>query len=284
MAQIVQSLPKVYAFSRVFALLLEHGLKSKVAKTRQGTLDELASLLKKFGLAACDPPKAFPQVASMISDKDPQVRKSALAVLRYVKVEQAQNTHSIWLVQRSVCSRRRIDMVICWTFVAQGQDSTGRAITPCVRLGYAGEGRGKCGTNTRSSFADGYTEVGLSCSWTGIFSHWWYSQSRKPVYPCLAIRSTYVPCRHRSIGISGVGTPIFTCQVFQASWPVVGTRAVFSDWHRSSEEPTAFQAWASQVPLQWHTATKICRCFSTRRGRLRRRSRCALTQWPSACR
>ncbi|TFY63988.1 hypothetical protein EVJ58_g2914 [Rhodofomes roseus] len=80
-AQIVQSLPKVYAFSRMFHLLLEHGIKSKVAKTRQGTLDELAGLLKKFGIATCDPPKAFPVVATMISDKDAQVRKSALAVL-----------------------------------------------------------------------------------------------------------------------------------------------------------------------------------------------------------
>ncbi|KAI8998718.1 ARM repeat-containing protein [Trametes punicea] len=80
-SQIVQTLPKVYAYSRVFQLLLEHGLKSKVAKTRQGTLDELASLLKRFGIGACEPAKAFPAIAGMISDKDPQVRKSALAVL-----------------------------------------------------------------------------------------------------------------------------------------------------------------------------------------------------------
>lgn len=80
--QIVQTLPKVYAFSRVFQLLLEHGLKSKVAKTRQGTLDELGSLLKRFGMGACEPAKAFPQIAAAISDKDPSVRKSALATLR----------------------------------------------------------------------------------------------------------------------------------------------------------------------------------------------------------
>ncbi|KAL4248146.1 CLASP family protein [Abortiporus biennis] len=80
-SQIVQTLPKVYAYSRVSQLLLDHGLKSKVAKTRQGTLDEFAALLKKFGLGACEPAKAFPAVASMISDKDPQVRKSALAAL-----------------------------------------------------------------------------------------------------------------------------------------------------------------------------------------------------------
>ena len=81
-SQVVQTLPKVYAYSRVFQLLLEHGLKSKVAKTRQGTLDELAGLLKRFGIGACAPPKAVPQLAAMISDKDPAVRKSALAALR----------------------------------------------------------------------------------------------------------------------------------------------------------------------------------------------------------
>lgn len=78
----MQTLPKVYAYSRVFQLLLEYGIRSKVAKTRQGTLDELASLLKRFGMGTCEPSKAFPVIASMISDKDPQVRKSALAVLR----------------------------------------------------------------------------------------------------------------------------------------------------------------------------------------------------------
>ncbi|CCL99138.1 uncharacterized protein FIBRA_01153 [Fibroporia radiculosa] len=80
-SHIVQSLSKVYAFSRVFQLLLEYGLKSKVAKTRQGTLDELVGLLKRFGIGSCEPAKAFPMVAAMISDKDPQVRKSALGVL-----------------------------------------------------------------------------------------------------------------------------------------------------------------------------------------------------------
>ncbi|KAI0670470.1 ARM repeat-containing protein [Trametes maxima] len=80
-AQVVQTLPKVYAYSRVFSLLLQNGLQSKVAKTRQGTLDELAGLLKRFGIGACEPAKSFPVIASMISDKDPAVRKSALAAL-----------------------------------------------------------------------------------------------------------------------------------------------------------------------------------------------------------
>ncbi|KAK0459692.1 microtubule associated protein [Desarmillaria tabescens] len=79
--QIIQDLPKVYAYSRVFQLLLDYGLKSKVAKTRQGSLDEMGSILRKSGMGACEPSKAFPVIATMISDKDSQVRKSALGAL-----------------------------------------------------------------------------------------------------------------------------------------------------------------------------------------------------------
>ncbi|KAJ7709939.1 armadillo-type protein [Mycena rosella] len=79
--QIIQELPRVYAYSRVFQILLDHGLKSKVAKTRQGALDEMGGVLKKSGMGACEPSKAFPIIAGMISDKDLQVRKSALGAL-----------------------------------------------------------------------------------------------------------------------------------------------------------------------------------------------------------
>lgn len=81
-SQIVKSIPQVYPFSRVFQMLLDHGLRSKVAKTRQGALDEMAALLKRSGVGACEPNKAFPVIASMISDKDSSVRKSALSTLR----------------------------------------------------------------------------------------------------------------------------------------------------------------------------------------------------------
>lgn len=80
--QIIRTIPKVYAYSRLFQMLLEHGLRSKVAKTRQGALDEMANILKKSGMGACEPSKAFPLAASMLSDKDSQVRKSALGMLR----------------------------------------------------------------------------------------------------------------------------------------------------------------------------------------------------------
>jgi cytoskeleton-associated protein 5 len=78
---IIQNLQLVFPTSRLFSILLEHGTKSKVAKTRQGTLDELASILKKSGIRACDPAKAFPAIAALISDKDPYVRKSTLTVI-----------------------------------------------------------------------------------------------------------------------------------------------------------------------------------------------------------
>ncbi|KAF4614809.1 hypothetical protein D9613_003047 [Agrocybe pediades] len=79
--QIIRTLPTVYAYSRVFQILLDHGLKAKVAKTRQGSLDEMSQILKKSGMGACEPAKAFPIIASLISDKDPQVRKSTLGTL-----------------------------------------------------------------------------------------------------------------------------------------------------------------------------------------------------------
>ena len=89
---IFNTLPKVYAYSRVFQLLMEYGLKSKVAKTRQGSLDEMSGILKRTGISACEPAKSFPVMASMISDKDAQVRKSALSALRRV-VAHSSDTH-----------------------------------------------------------------------------------------------------------------------------------------------------------------------------------------------
>lgn len=70
---------------------MDYGLKSKVAKTRQGSLDEMAGIIKRTGVAACEPTKSFPVLASMISDKDAFVRKSALNTLSegYVLVGEA---------------------------------------------------------------------------------------------------------------------------------------------------------------------------------------------------
>lgn len=81
---IMQGLLMLYPYSRIFQILLDHGLKSKVAKTRQGALDEMANIVNKSGMGAMEPNKACPAIASMISDKDATVRKSALSVLSEV--------------------------------------------------------------------------------------------------------------------------------------------------------------------------------------------------------
>lgn len=78
---IIQSLPKAFSSSRLFTFLLEQGLRSKVNKTRQGALDEMSLMIKKKGMTVCDPSRAFPVIASMVGDKDPATRKSALSVI-----------------------------------------------------------------------------------------------------------------------------------------------------------------------------------------------------------
>ncbi|KAI0046098.1 ARM repeat-containing protein [Auriscalpium vulgare] len=105
--QIFQTLPKVYAYSRVFQILLDHGLKHKVAKTRQLTLDELAIILKRSGMGAFDPPKACPAIASMIADKDPSVRKSALSALSEVYVMVGEK---IWSLVGTLSSKDKTQL------------------------------------------------------------------------------------------------------------------------------------------------------------------------------
>lgn len=92
--QIFQTLPKVYAYSRVFQLVLDHGSKSKIAKTRQLSLDELGGILKRSGMGACHPAKDCPVIASMISDKDPGVRKSALSTLSEIYLLEGEKVWS----------------------------------------------------------------------------------------------------------------------------------------------------------------------------------------------
>ncbi|KAF8326346.1 armadillo-type protein [Cantharellus anzutake] len=79
--KIIEALPKVFSSSRLFAFLLEHGLRAKVAKTRGGALDEMAIMIKKKGMSVCEPSKVLPVVAALVDDKDAAVRKSALSVI-----------------------------------------------------------------------------------------------------------------------------------------------------------------------------------------------------------
>ena len=83
MQKIIEALPRVFSSSRLFNLLLEHGLRAKVAKTRGGALDGMAAMIKKKGMSVCDPSRALPIVATLVDDKDAVVRKSALSVIGY---------------------------------------------------------------------------------------------------------------------------------------------------------------------------------------------------------
>ena len=67
--------------SRVFSVLLEHGVAAKHVRTRAESLQELAFLLGRQGLGVCTPSKAFPVMASCISDRDAAVRGAALSAL-----------------------------------------------------------------------------------------------------------------------------------------------------------------------------------------------------------
>ncbi|KAG8908511.1 Microtubule-associated protein, microtubule dynamics during spindle orientation [Tulasnella sp. 403] len=76
---IVQNFARIFPPSNIFQNLLNHGLRSKNAKTRQGALEEIGYILKRHGMNVCDPPKAFPVIASMIADAS--VRKAALSAI-----------------------------------------------------------------------------------------------------------------------------------------------------------------------------------------------------------
>ncbi|CAH7684994.1 spindle pole body component alp14 [Phakopsora pachyrhizi] len=78
---IFKSICAVYPFSKVFQSLLEHGLKSKNARIRAECAEELSALFQRHGLGVCQPAKALPQIAALISDRDSAVRNSALSAL-----------------------------------------------------------------------------------------------------------------------------------------------------------------------------------------------------------
>ena len=113
---VMQTLPKVFSSSRLFSLLLEHGLRSKVAKTRQGALDEMANIIKKKGVVVCDPSKALPLIAAAVNDKDPSVRKSALTVIGYV-VRSSRGAKRLLMQNFSECYALEGDKV--WNYIGR---------------------------------------------------------------------------------------------------------------------------------------------------------------------
>ncbi|KAH9818609.1 armadillo-type protein [Melampsora americana] len=71
----------IYPFSKVFQSLLDHGIKSKNARVRAECAEELSALFQRHGLNVCQPAKALPLIASLISDRDSAVRNGALSAL-----------------------------------------------------------------------------------------------------------------------------------------------------------------------------------------------------------
>lgn len=81
MKAIIRSTGSIYPSSKTFSALLEHGLHSKNSRTRSESAEELGYLFQRQGLSVCQPSKALPVIASLISDKDAACRSGALAAI-----------------------------------------------------------------------------------------------------------------------------------------------------------------------------------------------------------
>ncbi|KAH8851107.1 Cytoskeleton-associated protein 5 [Schistosoma japonicum] len=79
---IMKLIANLYPPSRLFTFLT-NGIKAKTSKTRQECLDEMGSLIDRFGLNVCQPsiPVAIKLIAQQIGDRDSGVRSAALNAL-----------------------------------------------------------------------------------------------------------------------------------------------------------------------------------------------------------
>ncbi|CAH8452216.1 unnamed protein product [Heterobilharzia americana] len=79
---IMKLVVNLYPPSRLFTFLT-NGIKAKTNKTRQECLDEMGSLIDRFGLNVCQPtvPVALKLIAQQIGDRDSGVRSAALNAL-----------------------------------------------------------------------------------------------------------------------------------------------------------------------------------------------------------
>lgn len=57
---------------------MDNGLKAKNARVRAESIDELGSLVQRQGMTVCQPNRALPVMATLISDRDPAVRSATL--------------------------------------------------------------------------------------------------------------------------------------------------------------------------------------------------------------
>ncbi|KAJ3032355.1 Microtubule-associated protein, microtubule dynamics during spindle orientation, partial [Rhizophlyctis rosea] len=77
---ILKQIARIYPASKLFSYLLR-GIESKNSRTRTECLEELASLIQRFGVSVCAPSKAFPIIASQLADRDAGVRNGALSAI-----------------------------------------------------------------------------------------------------------------------------------------------------------------------------------------------------------
>ncbi|KAK4473779.1 hypothetical protein MN116_003117 [Schistosoma mekongi] len=79
---IMKLIANIYPPSRLFTFLT-NGTKAKTNRTRQECLDEMGSLIDRFGLSVCQPsiPVAIKIIAQQIGDRDSGVRLAALNAL-----------------------------------------------------------------------------------------------------------------------------------------------------------------------------------------------------------
>lgn len=79
--EIMRKLTYIYPPSKILGLLLEDGITSKNSRVRTECLDEIRHLFQRYGTQICSLPKAIPQIARQISDRDNAVRTGALLAI-----------------------------------------------------------------------------------------------------------------------------------------------------------------------------------------------------------
>lgn len=77
---IFRQICRIYPASKIFTYFMD-GLKNKNSRTRTECLEELTKLLSRNGLSVIQPSRHLPAIGSLISDRDSQVRNSALNFL-----------------------------------------------------------------------------------------------------------------------------------------------------------------------------------------------------------
>ncbi len=83
-SSLLRIIPRVYPSSKVFDMLLKHGLvESKSPRTRAETLEQLGILIRRQGLTVCSTPStSLPIILQFTTDKVTPVRNAALTVMQ----------------------------------------------------------------------------------------------------------------------------------------------------------------------------------------------------------